>query len=323
MRHKTTLAFLILAVASAAAFLHATESAKIERTVEKTFPVSSGVTLSVETFGGNVCVEPGDVQSVRIVARQVFPGAATDAEADEISKSLDLVMEQSGNSVHASSKYTGNTWRLWGSTPVYVSFEVTVPRACDATLATSGGNVRAGDLTGSVQARTSGGNVTLGKIDGMVDARTSGGNVTLAGCTHAAILKTSGGNVEAGPVAGNLQITTSGGHIKITRAEGAVHAHTSGGHIEADFARITAECELGTSGGGMNVQLPKSSALLLDAKTTAGHVRANDNLLANLQTDTPADAKRKSRLSGKINGGGPLVKLHTTGGNINVNLSEK
>jgi hypothetical protein len=134
-------------------------SAKIERTVEKTFSVQSGVKLSVETSGGNVRAEPGDVQSVRIVARQIFPRAYTDAEAGEIAKSLDLVMEQSGNSVRASAKYTGDrnkspgstrTWNLWnlycgilvGGTPVYVEFDVTVPCACDATLETSGGDVK-------------------------------------------------------------------------------------------------------------------------------------------------------------------------------------
>lgn len=308
MFSKTT--FLFAAACSAAVF-STTAQAKIERTVEKTFQVQSGAKLSVETSGGRVRVEPGDVQSVRIVARQIFPKADTDAEADAIAKSLNLVMKQSGNAVNASAKYTKRTW---GGPPVYVEFDVTVPRSCDATLATSGGDVSVGDLAGAVKVRTSGGDVALGTIDGPVNAHTSGGNVKLAGCTQGAALETNGGNIEAGPVALDLQITTSGGDIKINGAQGPVNAHTSGGTISANLARISDKCVLSTSGGNVKVQLDKSSALLLDAKTSAGRVWTNDDL----QIATLAGGYGKSRLAGKVNGGGPLVKLRTSGGDIDV-----
>jgi hypothetical protein len=302
---------LVFAAASSAVFFPATAAAKIERTVEKTFQVQSGAKLSVRTTGGKVRVEPGDVQSVRIVARQIFPKANTDADADAIAKSLDLVMEQSGNSVSASAKYVRSAW---GRASGYVEFDVTVPRSCDATLTTSGGDVIVGDIAGAVHARTSGGDVKLGRIGGPVDARTSGGDVTLAGCAQNAALVTSGGNVEAGPAAGDLQITTSGGNIRINGVGGAVNARTSGGTINANLAQISNECVLITSGGEVSVQFDKSSTLLLDAVTNGGRVWAGDNV----RIDTLAGGHGKNRLSGKVNGGGPLVKLRASGGNIDV-----
>lgn len=310
LMHSKTI--LILAAAFSAAVFSTTALAKIERVTEKTFPVQSGAKLSVATSGGNVRVESADVQSVRIVARQIFPKADTDAEAGQIAKSLALVMEQTGDAVRASAKYTKPSWFR---APVYVEFDVTVPRSCDATLTTSGGNVSVSDLAGAVKARTSGGDITLGRIHGPVDARTSGGNVKLAACAQSAFLETSGGNIDAGPVARELRITTSGGNIRINGAEGAVDARTSGGTINATFARVSNECALSTSGGDMEVRLGKSSALLLDAMTSGGRVWASDAL----QIDTLAGCNGgKNRLAGKVNGGGPLVKLRSSGGDIDV-----
>ncbi|AWI08534.1 DUF4097 family beta strand repeat-containing protein [Ereboglobus luteus] len=305
---KTT---LFLATACALAFFSTVASARIERAVEKTFSVQSGAKLSVSTSGGNVRVEPGDVQSVRIVARQIFPRAKSEAEADEIAKSLDLVMEQSGNSVSASAKYTKATLRR---APVCVEFDVTVPRACDATVTTSGGDVFVGDLAGTIKVRTSGGDVKLGRIDGIVSAHTSGGDVDLAGCTKNATLETSGGDIETGAVAGDLAITTSGGDIKIKGASGAITARTGGGDIEAVLSEVTSECSLSTSGGDVELKLGKSSGLLVDAVTKGGRVKTEGNL----QIALLAGGNGKNRLSGRINGGGPLVKVRTSGGDIEV-----
>lgn len=302
---------IIGAAVFSAVLFSATAFAKVERTVEKTFSVESGAKLSVETSGGNVRVESGDVQRVRIVARQIFPKASTDAEADEAAKSLELVMEQNGASVKASAKYTKSTW--WGRTPVVVHFDVTVPRACDVNLNTSGGDISVSDLTGAAKVKTSGGNVKLGQIAGEVNARTSGGNVALAGCTRGAALSTSGGNITAGPVAGNLEATTSGGDITINGVSGSVSARTSGGNVRAKLAAITSDCTLGTSGGDVSVALAKDSALLLDAMTSGGRVGGDG-----LRIELLAGGNGKNRLSGKVNGGGPRLKLRTSGGNIDV-----
>jgi len=288
-------------------------NASIERTVEKTFAVQPGGTLKVETAGGNISVEPGTGDTVRVVAKEKIR-ASDDAAADEILKDLTLTMEQQGNDVTAIAKYHGGAGRWFGNSRVQVSFVVTVPGKYNTDLHTSGGNIAVGDLAGRMQAHTSGGNVKFGNIDGIIDGGTSGGNVELGSCTGDTRLQTSGGNVRADKIVGKADLGTSGGDISIGRVENVVNAHTSGGNVEAGIGgTLKGDCSLGTSGGDVRVSVDKTAAFRLDAWTSGGGVRA-DGLTITLD----GGGSGRSHLSGNVNGGGPLLKLRTSGGSIRV-----
>lgn len=289
--------------------------ARIERTVEKTFSVQAGGRLHIETQGGEIRVTPGADGVVKITAREKIR-ANTDAEADELLKKLDLAFEQTGNDVSASSKYEprlpGFHWGSWP--PVQVDFIVTVPASFATDLRTSGGGITVGDLNGPVKARTSGGGIQLGKIGADIDAHTSGGSVTLDGARGEVKLATSGGNITVGRVDGPASLSTSGGSIKVESVVGALRAHTSGGSIRAGVAGpLKDDCDLSTSGGSVKVSVDKAAAFRLDASTSGGSVNA-DGLTITLEKSN----RSRSRLAGSVNGGGPLLKLRSSGGSIEV-----
>ena len=102
--------------------LHAT----INRTVEKTFTVQPGGTLRVETAGGNITVEPGAGNMVKVVAKERIR-ADSEKEADEVLKNLTLTIEQQGNDVSAKARYNHGASSWFGSQRVQVDFVVTVP----------------------------------------------------------------------------------------------------------------------------------------------------------------------------------------------------
>ena len=93
---------------------------------------------------------------------------------------------------------------------------------------------------------------------------------------------------------------------------GAIDASTSGGSVTALLlAQPQKECRLSTSGGSINVSLPKDAHLNLDASTSGGRV----------STDFPEHAtsdRHHRALRVPLNGGGPLLYLHTSGGGISV-----
>ena len=295
---------------AAPVFLKAT----VERTVEKTFAVQPGGTLKVETAGGNISVEPGAGDTVKVVAKEKIR-ASNDAEADDLLKDLTLTIEQQGNNVSASAKYDRGVGGWFsGRQPVQVDFIVTVPSHYSTDLKTSGGNLTVGDLAGGMELNTSGGNVKLGNIDGTVNAGTSGGNVSLESCTGDTKLRTSGGNVRADRIVGRADLGTSGGDIVVKLVENVLSAHTSGGSVEAGIGgALKGDCSLGTSGGDVNVTVDKTAAFRLDAATSGGRVRA-DGLTITLDDGGTG----RSHLSGNVNGGGPLLKLRTSGGSIRV-----
>jgi DUF4097 and DUF4098 domain-containing protein YvlB len=289
--------------------------ARIDRTVEKSFPVTAAGTLHVETQGGEIRVLPSNDSVVRVTAKQRIR-ANSEAEADELLKKLELTLAQNGNDVRVISKYERQPagFRMGSWPPVNVDIIVTVPVKFATELHTSGGGITVGDLEGKAELRTSGGGIKLGKMGGMVDARTSGGSITLAEAGGSVELKTSGGNITVGRVNGPAELSTSGGSIKIDSVASVLRANTSGGSIRANIVGpLKEECSLSTSGGSVQVSVEKTAAFRLDASTSGGGVDV-EGLTMTLEKL----GRDRSRVAGAINGGGPLLKLRSSGGGITV-----
>jgi TM2 domain-containing membrane protein YozV/predicted Ser/Thr protein kinase len=147
----------------------------------------------------------------------------------------------------------------------------------------------------AVQLETAGGGIKVANLDGSVEARTAGGGIHAISCRNELLVQTAGGSIEI---------------EKFTGPQ--VQATTKGGSISADFdAAPKADCELHTMGGSVTVRLPPTAAVTLDAHTLGGTVAS----------DLPVQAEGQfngGTLKGKINGGGPLLKLETMGGSIHV-----
>jgi DUF4097 and DUF4098 domain-containing protein YvlB len=304
----------LLVLTGAFAVFTATASAKIERVVEKTFQVQPGVLLKVSTSGGDVHVSSSKDSIVRVVAKEHIR-ASSEAEADEVLKKLDLKIEQEGNTVEASSSYENSIGFHMGSwPPVQVDFIVTVPASASVDLKTSGGDIVVGDLEGSVRAHTSGGDVKLGSMGGEVDASTSGGNVALVEGRGTVRLSTSGGNVSADRIVGPATLKTSGGDIKVESVENTLTAETSGGDVRAGFVgALKGDCKLSTSGGEVKAIVGKDVGFHLDASTSGGEVEASGVTIT-----IDHGGMGRSSLAGQVNGGGPLLKLRSSGGDIKV-----
>jgi DUF4097 and DUF4098 domain-containing protein YvlB len=104
-----------------------------------------------------------------------------------------------------------------------------------------------------------------------------------------------------------------GGDITVDDFTGpSVQATTSGGSVSADFANApTADCDLHTMGGNVTIHLPDTAAVTLNGHTMGGEVK----------TDFAVPTKEgfgNDSVDSPINGGGPTLKMDTTGGNIEV-----
>ncbi|MBP6863736.1 MAG: DUF4097 family beta strand repeat protein [Candidatus Didemnitutus sp.] len=272
-------------------------SAKIVRTVERSFTVQPGGNLTVVTQGGDIVVHTADTPEVRVVARQTVR-ANTDTEADKLLADQRLRIEQEGNDVVAEAKYerskSGLVWKSWP--PVTVDFTVTVPRSYNLGLTTSGGDIGVESLQGQVKARTSGGDLNFARIDGELEARTSGGDI------------------EVESARGPTEVSTSGGNIRIEAATELVSATTSGGNVRVSLAGpLQRDAFVSTSGGNVVVRVPAAAGFQLDARTSGGNVKA-----AGLTLQIGDGGIGKSRLAGAVNGGGPVLKLRTSGGDITL-----
>jgi hypothetical protein len=288
--------------------------AKITRTVEKTFTVQPGGTLTVVTQGGDIKVLTGPGNEVKVTATERI-NASSEAQADELLKRLELTIEQLGDNVMAKAKYGDSTgWHVGNWPPVNVSFTVMVPSRYNVDLNTSGGDIGVASINGRAKLRTSGGNLKLERVDGEVDGGTSGGDINLQEGTAKVKLVTSGGDIHVDRAGGEADLSTSGGNIVINSVQGRLHAATSGGDVKASIeGALQGDCQLTTSGGTVTVAVNPAAAFDLKAHTSGGDVDVSGITIA-----IEKGGLRKSSLAGKVNGGGPQLYLSSSGGDIRI-----
>lgn len=306
--------------------------ADVEDKITKSFPVAPGGQLTVELDRGSIEVKTADRESVEIeVARKA---GGRDAAAKAILADHEVTATQDGDKVFLKAKFKGAKPSGWfgKSLELQVKVSVVLPRQFDVNLQTAGGHINVAELAGKLEARTSGGHINFEKITGpisagtsgghiriatakgKVDIHTSGGHIDLSNIEGDVVAKTSGGAIHADKIIGRTTLKTSGGSIGIAGLKGAVEAGTSGGGIEAELLEQPAgDCSLKTSGGGITVTLVDGIAADVDLRTSGGRVSTDWPVATVVQGE-----RNKNELRGKINGGGPLITAHTSGGGVHL-----
>ncbi len=167
---------------------------------------------------------------------------------------------------------------------------------------------------------------------------TGGGSVEVRQCNGKVKVSTGGGSIDLSDVGGPAEIETGGGSIHLTSAKGYVHAETGGGGIEL-YGVPSARAE--TSAGGITVKLVNTGAERHDSDLETGAGDITLYLAADVAVDVRAsvDMGNGHRITsdfsdihvssegqqwgpktltaeGKLNGGGPVVKVHTSTGDI-------
>ncbi|MBN1224190.1 MAG: DUF4097 family beta strand repeat protein [Candidatus Aminicenantes bacterium] len=284
--------------------------ASIDDTITKSFAVEPGGTLNIETARGSIEVRAVAGSSVDIEVIRKVRTSDTD-KAKKIFDDFRIDFNQSGNDVFvkAEKKYRESIWdKIWNR--LNVKYIVTVPRKYNVKLKTSGGSIAVDGLTGEVDVKTSGGSLKLNSIIGPVIGRTSGGSIRIGEVQGDVDVHTSGGSIGIECVTGTVDADTSGGGITVNEVRGSIQANTSGGSIKATLTRQPdADCRLTTSGGSVTVYLNGDIAVDVDAGTSGGSVHTEFPVTLTGKID-------KKKLKAKINGGGPLLYLHTSGGSI-------
>jgi serine/threonine protein kinase len=142
---------------------------------------------------------------------------------------------------------------------------------------------------------------------------TLGGDVRVDGLQGDLYAKTAGGNVNLENLVGKTTGETMGGEVSAKNFAGpSIQAKTMGGEVAVDFsAAPTGDCYLHTMGGDVTAKIPANAALRLDAHTMGGDVKTELPV-------TEQGERHDNRLDGTVNGGGPLLKLETMGGEIRI-----
>jgi TonB family protein len=201
--------------------------------------------------------------------------------------------------------------------------------AGSAVLRTGGGHIRAGQIAGRAQLETDGGNITLKQAGNFVSVRTGGGQIDFGEVRGSVRAQTAGGGIHIITVSGPMEVESNGGSVCLTRVAGAVQAATGGGNIQAwinpetgspsGTVSLAGASQLSSGTGNISVFLPKNLAATIDIEVEnggAGRFSADPTLPLNFQMDNRGG--EGVHAIGELNGGGPVLRLRTSGGRINL-----
>jgi DUF4097 and DUF4098 domain-containing protein YvlB len=203
---------------------------------------------------------------------------------------------------------------------------------------TGGGGIKVMAAKGKINAESGGGNVTV--VSGMQGAtlETGGGSIEVQHCAGPLKVTTGGGSIELGEIAGPAEVETGGGSIRLSSATGLVRAETGGGSIELNgvpaaraetaaggiVAKFVSGSEksdsiLETSAGDITVYLAANLSMTIRASIDLanGHKIRSDFSEIRVVSEGGEWGPGSATAEGNLNGGGPVLKVRTTTGNIN------
>jgi len=185
---------------------------------------------------------------------------------------------QSGDSVQLQV-HIPNEWGVHlGWRNHRVRVEVQVPPETALDLHSGDGHIRVDGTSGPARVDTGDGSIKMENFSGSIKGHTGDGSITIDGTLS------------------DVDLRTGDGHIELTARPGSRMnsgwlIHTSDGHVEA--------------------RLPQDFAAEIYAHTGDGHIQFDIPVTVNGSIE-------RSRIRGKMNGGGPLLEITTGDGSIRI-----
>ena len=254
-----------------------------EATFEKTLSVSGRPELSVATGSGNIHVHVGSGNSIHIYGKVKSNWGGSDEKVREIA--AHPFIEQTGNIVRIGH-HDENLHNI------SIDYDIEAPANSFLDAGSGSGNVTDEGVGENAKLNTGSGDIHATGLKGHFTVGTGSGNIYAE---------------QSGP--GDVKAETGSGNIELKDLRGTLRAHTGSGNIKTS-GTPTGPWHLGTGSG--NVELWVGDApLTLDAESGSGSIHTDREMLTQGSND-------KHHVTGKLNGGGPVVRVETGSGDIRV-----
>ncbi|HUU28632.1 MAG TPA: DUF4097 family beta strand repeat-containing protein [archaeon] len=247
-----------------------------------------GGSFSLSNVEGRIEVSGWDEPRVQINAVKRVSGFSSLEKAQKWLDKIEIRVIQSGNSIEVETKYpkkTGNGFSLSdifdGVKRLQIQMEVSYRVKLPRRT-----DVRLKSVDGDISLAEVGGDIKADAVDGSIEMR---------------------------KVSGVLKAVTVDGDITIDQLQGSANFTTVDGNLNVSLDEIGpgGNMSFTTVDGNVTLAVKPSLAVDMDISTVDG--RMNVDLPITVQGEIT-----KRRINGKINGGGPLIKISTVDGNVKI-----
>lgn len=190
----------------------------------------------------------------------------------------------------------------------------------DVRVETGGGTIKIATVGGQIVASSGGGTLIIGTGKGM-SLETGGGTIEVNKCTGEMKASTGGGSIYVKEVSGHAQVESGGGSIHVGPVRGGLRVETGSGPIVAVLANGGegfTDSRLETSAGDIVVYIPDDLKVTIRAAVEVARGSGIHSDFSGLKITTPNQqwGPREVYAEGSLNGGGPVLHVHTTTGSI-------
>jgi len=270
-------------IAAAALALAAVPALASEATFERTLSVSGHVELSAATGSGNIHITRGAGNQVHIWGKVKSGWGGSEQRVKEIAANPPI--EQTGNIIRIG----GHHENLHN---ISIDYEIQAPE--NAFLDAGSGS----------------GDVTVEGVGENAKISTGSGNIRATGMHGGFKLETGSGNIYADQTgAGDVNAQTGSGSVELRNLHGGLRAGTGSGGIKAG-GTPSADWKLETGSGGVEIWIG-SAGVTLVAETGSGSIHTDREMVTQ-------GTQGHHSVNGKLNGGGPTVRIETGSGDIRV-----
>lgn len=288
MMYLTSLMIVVLMLSACGAYI-SINLFTAEETVTQSFTSAASPRIVVEMFNGSVDVVAGSDNTVKVdVIKR--GGGASQADAEDDLKNVEVTMTQDGDTVRVVAKRTDRRVDIGNSG---ASAKLRVPEGAILDLRSSNGPLTTSGPVSDVKAETSNGAIDVRGSLGQLDLNTSNGSITI-----------NGGS-------GAIDVETSNGPIDITTNNAVVNGRTSNGPFRFNGSLAQGRSEMRTSNGNLVVTLPANAQFVVNADTSNAKISSDFAVTAQDFSD--------SHLRGTVgNDPGTTLELHTSNGPIEI-----
>lgn len=255
-----------------------------EANFDRTLEVSGNVTLHVSTGSGYIHIRTGSDSKIHISGHVHSNG--WDGNADRVKQIADNPpIAQTGDIVRIGFEHENLH-------NISIDYDIQAP--AKTFLSASSGS---GDVTDEGVG---------------VDARlnTGSGTIHATGLQQSFAVETGSGDIYAEQVgSGDVKADTGSGTIELKNISGGLKAQTGSGDIKLSGAP-RADWKVTTGSGTVEIW-PSQASFTLEASTGSGDIKTDRQMVVQ-------GSFERHHITGKVNGGGPLVRVETGSGDIRV-----
>lgn len=179
----------------------------------------------------------------------------------------------------------------------------------------SGGEIVVDEVVGTLHAVTAGGNIRIGRALSKVMAESVSGIIEVEEAAGLVTARTRGGMIQIGSSKGCTCVAGTGG-IRLRSGDGPLMVSAGAGHILAELTEgaIQSDSILRSMSGDITILIPSNLAVSIKARNDSRGV--GGRIVSEFSEFRVSSAMVAVTAEGSLNGGGPVLQVLASGGNI-------